>query len=137
MLRPLLAVRGIDFYSLQVGPAAQAIAGAGWRDNVIDLSGYLSDFAETAAALEQIDLLISADTAVAHLAGALGRPVWTLLPYAPDWRWMLGRDDSPWYPTMTLFRQRQRGDWTGVFADMAERLATGSMSVLATGRNAS
>lgn len=114
LLRPLLQTRGNDFYSLQVGPRAADLDDAGWREAVIDLSGYLTDFAETAAALEQIDLLISVDTAAVHLAGALGRSVWAMIPYAPDWRWMLDREDSPWYPTLRLFRQRQPRDWPEV-----------------------
>jgi len=101
-------------YSLQVGPQAVELAGADLP--IHDLSPGLSDFADTAAAVRALDLVISVDTAVAHLAGALARPIWTLLPVAPDWRWMLGRDTSPWYPTMRLFRQETRGDWNGVFA---------------------
>ena len=91
------------FFNLQKGSAA-----------FIPLDEHLADFAETAAAISNLDLVISVDTAVAHLAGALGRPVWTLLPFAPDWRWLLGREDSPWYPTMRLFRQPRRGDWGAV-----------------------
>lgn len=71
-----------------------------------------------------LDLVITVDTAMAHLAGALGRPVWTLLPYAPDWRWLLGREDSPWYPTMRLFRQSRRGDWPGVIERVGAALRT-------------
>jgi hypothetical protein len=71
----------------------------------------LQDFEDTAALLMNMDLVITVDTAIAHLAGALGRPVWILLPYAPDWRWLLGREDSPWYPTARLFRQPALGDW--------------------------
>ena len=71
----------------------------------------LSDFSVTAEQISALDLVISVDTAVAHLAGAMGRPVWTLLKFAPDWRWLLGREDSPWYPTMRLFRQETAGDW--------------------------
>ena len=75
------------------------------------------------AAIANMDLVISADTAVAHLAGALGAPVWTLLPFNPDWRWMLGRDDSPWYPSMRLFRQEKRKDWEAVIERAAAELA--------------
>ena len=87
-----------------------------------DLSARIEDFADTAEIVEQLDLVISVDTAVAHLAGALGRPVWLLLPFAPDFRWMLDRDDSPWYPTMRLFRQSHRGDWPNVFSRVAQDL---------------
>ncbi|MDE2030231.1 MAG: tetratricopeptide repeat protein [Alphaproteobacteria bacterium] len=80
------------------------------------------DFAATAAMIETLDLVITVDTAVAHLAGALGKPVWILLPFHPDWRWLLEREDSPWYPTARLFRQRQRGDWSEVVARVAATL---------------
>ena len=79
-------------------------------------------FLDAAAVMENLDLIISSDTAIAHLAGALGRPVWVALKHVPDWRWMLDRSDSPWYPTMRLFRQRTRGDWEGVFSDIANEL---------------
>jgi hypothetical protein len=69
-----------------------------------------------------LDLVITSDTAVAHLAGALGVPVWVALPYVPDWRWLLDRADSPWYPTMRLFRQKRAGDWAGVFEEIAAEL---------------
>jgi hypothetical protein len=104
----------VALYSLQVGARAAELAAL--DAPIGDLAPGLSDFADTAAALDALDLVITVDTAVAHLAGALARPVWTLLPVAPDWRWMLERDDSPWYPTMRLFRQASRGDWAGVFA---------------------
>jgi tetratricopeptide (TPR) repeat protein len=90
----------------------------------VDLSPELHDFASTAAVISQLDLVISVDTSVAHLAGALGKPVWVLLPFAPDWRWLLDRSDSPWYPTMTLLRQRQPGDWQPVLEDVRRRLAS-------------
>jgi ADP-heptose:LPS heptosyltransferase len=78
---------------------------------LFDLTDQLQDFADTAALICNLDLIITVDTAVAHLAGALGRPVWVLLPFAPDWRWLRNRSDSPWYPTMRLFRQPVPGDW--------------------------
>jgi ADP-heptose:LPS heptosyltransferase len=85
-----------------------------------DLAAEIRDFADTAALIENLDLVISVDTSVAHLAGALGKNVWTLLPARPEWRWLLDRDDSPWYPTMRLFRQTRRGDWT----DVIDRVVT-------------
>jgi tetratricopeptide (TPR) repeat protein len=115
-------IANVTFYSLQKGPGASQAAKMP-EMNLIDLTADLHDFSDTAAMLENLDLIISVDTAVAHLAGALGRPVWTLLPFMPDWRWMLNRSDTPWYPTMKLFRQRSRGDWGRVVAEVAEKLA--------------
>jgi predicted O-linked N-acetylglucosamine transferase (SPINDLY family)/ADP-heptose:LPS heptosyltransferase len=119
-LAPLFEIAGPRWFSLQVGPRAADLAG---RPGVIDLSAELAEFAETAAAIAALDLVITADTAVAHLAGALGKPVWVMLPFAPDWRWLLGRDDSPWYPTLRLFRQPRAGDWDGVVAAVRGALA--------------
>src|SRR6201999_69271 len=79
-----------------------------------DLSPSLDDFSETAAAISQLDLVLTVDTSVAHLAGAIGRPTWVMLPFVPDWRWLLGRQDSPWYPSVRLFRQTKRGAWDSV-----------------------
>jgi ADP-heptose:LPS heptosyltransferase len=90
--------------------------------HVIDLSAELTDLSVTAAVMDGLDLIISVDTAPAHLAGALGRPLWLLLPFAPDWRWMLDREDSPWYPSARLFRQDQSGDWSGVAGRVREAL---------------
>jgi hypothetical protein len=82
----------------------------------------LRDFGDTAALIEAMDLVISIDTAIAHLAGSLAKPVWIMLPFNPDWRWLLGRDDSPWYPTARLFRQPVRGDWASVLRSVADSL---------------
>jgi len=89
---------------------------------VTDLAPMLGDFADTATAVEQLDLVILTDTAVAHLAGALGKPVWVLLGYDPAWFWQIDRNDSPWYPTLRLFRPRGWDDWTGVFDAAAAEL---------------
>lgn len=113
-LSPLLQVEGVSIYRLQLPPAT--------NEGFIDLTPQITDLADTAALIEELDLVISVDTAVAHLAGALGRPVWTLLPFAPDWRWGLGREDTPWYPSMRLFRQRTAGDWDEVVRRVAEEL---------------
>src|SRR6185369_10688639 len=82
---------------------------------IVDHAAELTDFSETAALIANLDLVISIDTAAAHLAGAMGKPVWTLLPWRASQQWMLNRDDSPWYPSMRLFRQPKPGDWTSVF----------------------
>jgi len=121
-LKPLLELPGARFFSLQVGARAADLA-AVEPVPVTDLSGELTDFGETAAAIANLDLIISADTAIVHLAGALNKPVWTMLAFAPDWRWLIGRGDSPWYPSMRLFRQNRRGDWDSVIAAVREALA--------------
>ena len=108
---------------MQVGPARADLAASPDQARVTDLTGEIKDFADTAALIEQLDLVISVDTAVAHLAGALGKPVWVLLPCVPDWRWLLMRDDSPWYPTMRLFRQTCQGNWTEPVALAVNALA--------------
>jgi hypothetical protein len=109
-LEELISAEGAQFFSLQLGRTAADVE---WlrAQKIIDLSPHLADYAATAACLEKIDLLITVDTSVAHLAGALGRPVWMLLPACNDWRWLEKREDSPWYPSMRLFRQPQLRDW--------------------------
>ncbi|MFN9096605.1 MAG: tetratricopeptide repeat protein [Alphaproteobacteria bacterium] len=89
---------------------------------ILDVSAELGDFADTAALISALDLVIAVDTSVAHLAGALGKPTWVMLPFAPDFRWLLDREDSPWYPSMRLFRQSRAGDWDGVLARIGEAL---------------
>jgi tetratricopeptide (TPR) repeat protein len=116
---PLLAAAPGALVSLQVGTRA---AEAAQLPGLIDHTAALTDFAETAALVAGLDLVITVDTAVAHLAGALGVPTWVMLPYAPDWRWLLHRVDSPWYSAMRLFRQAQPGDWDGVIAQVATAL---------------
>ena len=120
-LAPLAAVAGVRLYSLQLGHEGAAEAAFGGR--VTDLAPHLGDFADTAAAMRALDLVISVDTSAVHLAGALGRPVWTLLPFTPDWRWQFDRADSPWYPSMRVFRQETAGDWPGVIARVTSALA--------------
>ena len=119
---PLLDAPDIAFFSLQVGPARAKIAEYGVTDQIIDLAGELGDLAETAAAMSNLDLVISSCTGPAHMAAALGRPVWIALPYDGCWRWMLDRDDSPWYPTLRLFRQETRGDWSHPVNRIAQAL---------------
>ena len=102
---------GVALFSLQKGPHAAALAP--WiAAGIVDLDPHLRSLEDTAAAIMALDLVITVDTAVAHLAGALGQRTWLLLPSVPDWRWFLGRDDSPWYPAMRLFRQARPGEWT-------------------------
>ena len=91
---------------------------------IFDPSGQLGDFTDTAALISALDLVIAVDTSVAHLAGALGKPVFLMLPFAPDFRWLLDRRDSPWYPRMRLFRQDRPGDWDGVVAQISATLDT-------------
>jgi tetratricopeptide (TPR) repeat protein len=112
-LGPLVGATPATFFSLQV-PANRDLSAIFPAGSVADLAPALGDFAETAAVVANLDLVISVDTAVAHLAGALARPVWLLLPYVPEWRWLLDREDSPWYPTTRLFRQRKVGEWEGL-----------------------
>jgi uncharacterized protein (TIGR03032 family) len=119
----LLKLAGIDFYSLQKGPQTDELATLPSGIELVDLGTKFRDFGDTAVALDQLDLVISVDTAVAHLAGALGKRVWTLLPYVPDWRWGLDSDSTPWYPCMRLFRQTRRGDWGDVIERAANELA--------------
>jgi hypothetical protein len=113
-LEPLISGVDAHFISLQKGSGAQL--------PLTDWTGELNDFADTAALIDNLDLVISVDTAVAHLAGAMGKKVWTLLPFVPDWRWLLDRNDSPWYPTMRLFRQPRIGDWPAVVEKLVAEL---------------
>ena len=108
-------------YGLQKGEGAAQVQGLK-KGVVTNLGEEFVDFTDTAGVIENLDLVISVDTSVAHLAGAMGKPVWLLLPFAPDWRWLLDREDSPWYPTMRLFRQRRRGEWDDVFKRVADEL---------------
>ena len=121
---PLLDAVGDDvtFVSLQKDVRADDNAILKKRADILDYGDALEDFSDTAALISQLDLVISVDTSVAHLAGALGKPVWILLTYFPDWRWLLGRDDNPWYPTARLFRQDKSRTWDGVIARVRQAL---------------
>jgi len=112
---PLSEVPGVSLISLQKGFGSEQLRGWTGQGSPLDLAAEFTDFADTAAVLKCLDLVITVDTSVAHLAGALGVPAWVALPFAPDWRWLLERQDSPWYPSLRLFRQTQPGDWSDVF----------------------
>jgi hypothetical protein len=119
---PLSRLPRLVLISLQKGPA-QAQIGAYWgRAPLVNLGPEVADFGDTMAILEALDLVVTVDTAVAHLAGAMGRPVWLMLPFAPDWRWLLQRADSPWYPTAQLFRQPAPRQWDPVVVEITRRL---------------
>ena len=123
LFRPLAGLPGVRLFSLQKRMPAPPREGTAPDAFFQDLEPYLHDFAETAAAIGEMDLVIATDSAVAHLAGALGKPVWVFLQFAADWRWILGRDDSPWYPTMRLFRQEKAGEWRPVFRRIEAELS--------------
>jgi tetratricopeptide (TPR) repeat protein len=113
-LAPLFDVPDVDWFSLQIGSPPP--------DGATDLTAGIRDFADTAEKLAELDLLITVDTSIAHLAGAIGRPAWVLLAYTPDWRWQLERSDTPWYPSLRLFRQKKPGDWAGVVDEVSAAL---------------
>jgi len=121
---PLAAAPNVVFYSLQKWDAQREAANPPAGMKLIDPTDKLFDFADSAALIANLDLVIAVDTAIAHLAGAMGKAAWTMLPFAPDFRWMLDRADSPWYPTMRLYRQPSHGDWNSVIRQIAEDLRT-------------
>ena len=120
--KPLVTLDRVQLVSLQAGARAADLAKHDWAAGVVDRAEACTDLADTAALMGRLDLIVSVDTAPAHLAGALGVPVWLLLPFKPDWRWMRERDDSPWYPTMRLFRQTNPGDWPAVIQRLRRAL---------------
>jgi len=122
--QPLAQVPNVHLFSLQVGPGREQITSVSGGFPVIDLGGQLNaqSFMDAAGLLMNLDLLVTCDTAIAHLAGALGVPVWVAIPFVPDWRWLLQGETTPWYPTMRLFRQPKRGDWNSVFEKISEEL---------------
>jgi Glycosyltransferase family 9 (heptosyltransferase) len=121
-LAVLGSIPSIRLYSLQKGEAGQQARQPPAEMTIVDWTDLLHDFADTAALIANLDLVISVDTSVAHLAGAMGKPVWTMLCFAPDWRYHLDRDHCPWYPTMRLFRQRATAAWRSVAETVAECL---------------
>lgn len=122
LLEPLSGVPGVQWFSVQQGAGAEQLDRVSSRWRIVNLGPELHDLADTAAVLSHVDLVISVDTSVAHLAGAIGARTWTLLPHPPEWRWLLERRDTPWYPTMTLFRQREVDHWAPVVARVRHRL---------------
>jgi ADP-heptose:LPS heptosyltransferase len=118
----LAKIKNVTLFSLQKGHGIEQINN--WPEDLelINLGQEFEDFTDTAAAIENMDLTISVDTSVIHLAGAMGKNAWALIPYEPDWRWMLNRQDSPWYPTIRLFRQKQHGNWEELFHRVADRV---------------
>ena len=125
---PLFKIPDCEFYSLQVGERVSELRIIDKERSIVDLGEKFADFSDTASALSQLDLLISVDTSVAHLAGALAKPVWNLLPANPDWRWLLDREETPWYPTMRLFRQKELGQWDDVIEKIRLELANLSLT---------
>jgi Glycosyltransferase family 9 (heptosyltransferase) len=127
VLAPLAALPGVSLLSLQKGPGAEQLSAVDFRERVLDLGTDFDSgpdaFLDTAAVMAHLDLVITTDTSIAHLAGALGRPTWVALNASPDWRWLLERSDTPWYPSLRLFRQpdRERG-WAPVVTAMADAL---------------
>ena len=132
-LHVLSSILDLDatFVSLQKDPRPDDKAVLLERAEIVDLTAHLTDFVETAALISCLDLVITVDTSVAHLAAALGRPTWILLPHTPDYRWLLDREDSPWYPTARLFRQSKMGDWPEVigrvFTELGRLVHEGSI----------
>ncbi len=122
-LARLASVGGVTFHSLQRGPAAEELAASPGEFPIVDHAAELTDFAATAQLLESLDLVIAVDTAVAHLAAATGKKTWIMLPFMPDWRWMLHRSDCQWYPTVRLFRQEKANQWEAVVWQVAQALA--------------
>ncbi|MBS0325338.1 MAG: hypothetical protein JSS46_02180, partial [Proteobacteria bacterium] len=121
---PLIRIAGVHFFSLQKGSAAAALTSAPFGRPIVDLGNSLDDYADTAAAIDTLDLIVTVDTSVAHLGGALGRPVWTLLAKPAEWRWLEEGNATPWYPTMRLFRQGNPGDWGPVIECVSAALAS-------------
>lgn len=124
-LAPIAALDGISLVALQMGRAQDEVAGYFGRAPLLGLGHQIADFTDTAAIVANLDLVVTIDTVVAHLAGAMGKPAWIMLPYSPDWRWLLDREDSPWYPTARLFRQPAPGQWGPVVECIAVALGAG------------
>ena len=124
LFEPLARLPGVHLVSLQKGHGSEQLEDLAARFRVSDLGSSCDDFGDTAAVMKNLDLIISVDSAPAHLAGALALPVWLPLPRDSEWRWLLDRQDSPWYPTMRLFRQTTAGNWSDVMERMARELGS-------------
>ena len=118
----LFDMKNITFYSIQKGEKVAEIEQSELQKKVVNLDSKINDFLDTAHIVNNLDLVISVDTSVAHLTGALGKPVWVLLPYSADWRWMTKREDSPWYPSARLFRQDENKEWKTLLPDLKKAL---------------
>jgi ADP-heptose:LPS heptosyltransferase len=121
LFAPLFGLPGITWFSLQAGDAARQIAVTPAAARVIPLPTG-TPLVDTAALIAELDLVVTVDTGIAHISGALARPTWMLIPFAPDWRWQLGREDSPWYPTLRIFRQPRARDWRSVIEGVRTEL---------------
>lgn len=121
-LLPIVSNPAIEFFSLQMGPAKNQLEGLNDPGRIKDLTDTFTTYTDTARAIAGLDLILTVDTSIAHLAGAMGKPCWVLLPFVPDWRWQLGRDDTPWYPSVRLFRQPGHGNWDAVVRSVSEEL---------------
>lgn len=124
LFKPLFELEGVRFFSMQKGMDPRQKDNLFQQYPLIDTENRLTDFTDAAGLIHHLDLIISVDTAVVHLAGAMGKPVWVLLPMIPDWRWLMDRTDSPWYPSARLFRQKRRGDWESVIGQVRDNLVS-------------
>lgn len=122
-LEPLLSVRGVQWHSLQLGPAAAEIATSAWQGCIVDWSHHLADFGDTAGLMSCLDGVVSVDTACVHLAASMGRPTWMLSRFDACWRWMAPREDSPWYPSLKIFNQETPGEWSPVVRALGANLS--------------
>jgi hypothetical protein len=122
-LAPLGDAAGVAWVALQVGAAAAQVGASAWRAPLVNLGPEIASYADTMAVLDALDLVVTVDTSVAHVAGAMGRPCWLMLARRPDWRWGLAGEETAWYPSVRLFRQKKLGDWAGVARDVVRALS--------------
>jgi ADP-heptose:LPS heptosyltransferase len=122
--KSLFKLKGTSWYSLQAGEDAKEIKALNLQNSIVDLSQHLKDFSITASIINSLDLVITTDTSVAHLCGAMNKPAWVLVPRPSDWRWMQEGDSTPWYKSLKLFRQKESGSWDNVIAEIENSLKT-------------